>query len=99
MSAFAQACVISAALCTGPVLALANAKPVPGEVTLVLASPGAEISELVAESGGRLVGPVTGFIGALAISTDPTFHSELKSNGAWFVFNGKQLAQLCGVSV
>lgn len=83
---------------TGPVLAVANAQPVTGSVSLVIGSPWKSSMDIITETDGQLVGPYSLRIGALAASDDPEFINDLKSAGAWFILDGDRLAQMCGVT-
>ena len=97
MSLATHCFVLATAFCAGPVLSIAAAEPDTGDLVLVIAAPFADMTSLVDLSGGRIVGPNTGVIGALAISDSPAFFETLKENGAWGVADGNLIAQLCGI--
>jgi hypothetical protein len=87
--------LVMAAL-TGPILALSAARPVPGELVLVIAPPWIDRVEAISQSGGQVIGPITPFFQTFALSDQPSFDTILKENGAWFVLDGRRLALLCG---
>jgi len=97
MKFFTHSFVCAVALCAGPLLAIAAEKPVAGDIVLVISGPFADTGVLIEESGGRMVGPLSGAMGTLAISQDAAFFDRLEENGAWAVTNGTLLAQICGV--
>lgn len=96
MSLATHCFVLGAALCAGPVLAVANATPVAGGIVLVISPPWIKSEDVIASSDGRALGPVSGRLSMLAVSQNPSFFSNLKSNGAWFVVDASRIAQLCG---
>lgn len=89
--------VFAISLLAGPVLAIANAEPIPGEISLVIGPPWRSLEALVTASDGKLIGPGANRYGALAVSDNPDFFDDLKASGAWFVLDGTRMAQLCGV--
>lgn len=97
MSFYLHGSVVAAACCVGPVLAFANAQPVPGDIMLVVVPPWRDSLHIVADSNGRPIGPMTSAFGTLALSDDPDFADYLRSNGAWFVVDGKSIASICGI--
>lgn len=99
MPVIAYASVLTVALLAGPAIVLANAKPVPGEIVLVISPNERGRAALIQQSGGRILGPETALLGALAISDNPDFPDTLKSDGAWLVLDGRQFALLCGVAI
>lgn len=98
MSVYVYCFVLTAAFCAGPLLALANALPAPGQITLVITWPGTDAVGVVEHSGGRIIGPTMALMGTLAVADHPSFFSELRSNGALLVRDGTLIARLCGVA-
>lgn len=98
MSVLVNGLVLTAAFCSGPVIALTSAKPTPAEIMLVVAAPGTNTAALIEYSGGRAIGPDASVLGALAIADSEAFVERLKANGAWLVRDGTLIAQLCGVT-
>ena len=98
MSVYVSSFVVLTAFCVGPLLALANSAPRPGEIALVVTWPGTDPTALIEDSGGRIVGPTTAFMGTLAVAEDSVFLSQLRSNGALLVRDGTLIARLCGVA-
>ncbi len=99
MSVFAHCFVLAVAVCAGPVLAIANSPASPGAIALVIASPGTDLFALVEDSGGRVIGPNTAIVGALAVSDDPSFLNSLHARGAVMVRDGTMVARMCGVTL
>ncbi len=81
----------------GPVLALASAHPVGGDVMLVVAAPWTDRDALILSAGGAPVGPRSAPLGSLAVSDDGDFAAALMARGAWMVLDGRLLASICGV--
>ncbi|WP_299778842.1 hypothetical protein [uncultured Roseobacter sp.] len=89
--------VLISLLFSGPLLALAAAKPVPGEVVLVIGPGWAERHDMIVASGGRVLGPIEARFGVFAFSEEHDFAASLLAHGAWFVVDGRRAAFLCGV--
>lgn len=98
----------------GPLLALAGGTPQAGKITLVITPPWVVRDDVIAQAGGRPIGPRAAPLGTLALFDDPPsddplsddplsdsplFVQRLKAQGAWFVADGRPLAYLCGVSL
>ena len=97
MSFYTHSFVCAVALCAGPLLSIAAARPEAGSVVLVITGPITDTGALIEQSGGRMIGPLSGVMGTLAVSHDAAFFDRLDQNGAWAVTNGTLLAQICGV--
>ncbi|WP_276717823.1 hypothetical protein [Pseudooceanicola nitratireducens] len=87
----------------GPLLPLLAAPPVRGVgdgPVLVLTPPWGDALQVVADAGGRPVGPGQSWLGLLATpeTADLTadFPAALRASGAWAVLNGRVVAALCG---
>ncbi|MEC7300656.1 MAG: hypothetical protein VXW43_18510, partial [Pseudomonadota bacterium] len=67
---------------------------------LVLTPPWGDALQVVADAGGRPVGPGQSWLGLLATpeTADLTadFPAALRASGAWAVLNGRVVAALCG---
>lgn len=86
-------------LMTGPAITLASAKPVAGELVLVIAQDSADRSRAIEDAGGRIIGPEQAIWGSLAVSDSPEFIQNLRSSGFWFVVDGRPIARFCGVEI
>lgn len=84
---------------TGPVFALANAKPQVGEIVLVVGPDPAAHHISVHEIGGRVLGPEYSRFGVFAISEEPGFAAALLAQGVWIVLDGRRMAALCGIEI
>ena len=80
-----------------PLLALAAHQGVPtGEPVLVITLPWrAGAAEVISRSGLQEVSPERAPFGALTVLDDLADAGRLKENGAWFVIDGKMIAQIC----
>ena len=84
---------------SAPILALASLPgPEADSLVLVLHAPWVLGEDLVAQAGGRVVGPSNAPLGVFAMSHEPSFVARLFEAGAWPV-SGKALAALCGVDL
>ncbi|GFE49738.1 hypothetical protein So717_14910 [Roseobacter cerasinus] len=83
----------------GPLLALATAEPVEGEIMLVIGPSASLQPEVIEASGARLVGPQVAPFGALVQPAEATRPDALLHSGAWLVVDGRYLAILCGVPI
>ncbi len=86
-------------LFAGPLLALASARPVPGEVMLAIGPRAVLQHAAVPAAGGHLVGPELARFGAFVQSDQAGFAAALKKHGAWFVVDGRRIAAFCGVDL
>lgn len=86
-------------LLAGPLLALATAKPVPGEIMLAIGPVGVLQQTVVPAAGGRVVGPELARFGALVHAEHAEFAPALLEHGAWFVVDGRRIAEFCGVEI
>lgn len=67
-------------------------------VVLVIAAPwGPSPQSVIAAAGGHPVGPATALFGVLATFDYPVSSSALRAGGAWGVYDGQAIANLCGV--
>ncbi|MCV3271768.1 hypothetical protein [Roseobacter sinensis] len=99
MPVFIHVFAFAFAALAGPVLALASAKPVPGEIMLAI-GPAAVLHEAVALShSGRVLGPELARFGVLVQSDQTNFAPVLLENGDWFVVDGRRIAAICGVDI
>jgi hypothetical protein len=82
----------------GPLLALTQSRPRPGEIVIVASLPWSEApAVLIERAGGKRVGPDATPIAVLAIFEDRDFIASLKDAGAWLVLDGQSLSAFCGV--
>lgn len=81
-----------------PVLTLAVSRPLPGEIVLILLSPRTAREAMLADAGGRAIGPGAVPFAMLAHSDDPAFADRLRAAGAWWVADGRRAALLCGAA-
>ncbi|MFO7856293.1 MAG: hypothetical protein R6V44_13975 [Paracoccaceae bacterium] len=105
MTRFATAAAL-AALTLGPLAAAPAAAllalPSPGAAgpLLVVAPPWRDAAALLAEAGGRPVGPAAAPLGRLAADADPdhprAFAARLRAAGALLALDARALARLCG---
>ncbi len=65
---------------------------------LVLTAPWADLPAILADAGGRPIGPALGPSAALAVSSEPDFPARLAASGAWFALDGALIAQICGAA-
>jgi hypothetical protein len=73
----------------------ANGLPPPeGPVLLVVVPPWEEGAQIVAQAGGRIVGPDPGWLTVLAADATP---EALRDAGAVMVADGTLAARLCGL--
>ncbi len=84
---------------SGPLLALAAADPVPGEIMLVIGPSASVQPAVITAAGGHLIGPELARFGALAQSDLAEFSHVLVEQGAWFVVDGRRIAAFCGVEI
>ena len=89
--------VVFAGLVFGPLIALSSAPPVPGELMLIVHPDAERRAELVARANGRRIGPQDAYLAGFVVSDSPDFALNLKATGAWFIFDGRGIARLCGV--
>ena len=80
-----------------PFLSLSASPPKVNAPVLVLVPPWVSPDTVIANAGGRSIGPRSAFIGSLAASDQPGFFEALKYHGAWAVLDGRPGALLCGV--
>ncbi|CUH88342.1 hypothetical protein PH5382_02277 [Phaeobacter sp. CECT 5382] len=67
-----------------------------GEPVLVVTLPwGPSAASIVSSAGLFEISPETAPFGALTVLTNPADAKRLRENGAWFVLDGKTVAQLC----
>ncbi len=89
-------------LAAAPAAALLAARPSPGAAgpVLVVAPPWRDVAAILAEAGGRPVGPADAPLGRLAADDDPDrprpFAARLHAAGALFALDARALARLCG---
>ena len=87
-----------AVVLSGPLLALASARPGPASLLLVVVPPaGPDAVAVIRAAGGVPVGPRQAPLAAFAAAPAPHFAERLRSQGAWMVLDGDRLAALCGV--
>jgi hypothetical protein len=92
------ALVIALSAFAGPVLAIAAAAPVPGNVVLVVVPSGpVDRDALVRAAGGTPIGPSQAPLGGLAASDAPDLAERLYKQGAWLVLDAARLARICGL--
>lgn len=84
-------------LVTGPALAVSMSPPLGGDVMLVIVPPWVDADRAIVAAGGEPIGPVRALFGQFAVGRSPDFLTEVRTNGAWAVADGRVLAQLCGV--
>ncbi|KPA20487.1 hypothetical protein shim_34770 [Shimia sp. SK013] len=91
--------VLALALCIvlAPVLAVATGPVDVSEPVVVVAGPGVDLIQIIEKSGGAVIGLENAPLGALGYSDDPKFAENLRANGAWAVWDGRTIAELCGV--
>ncbi len=82
-----------------PVLAIVSAPVKTGGPVLVVARPGADLTELIEASGGWVVGVTRAPLAVMGVSEDDDFEQRLKRNGAWAILDGNALAWLCSEEV
>ena len=79
-------------------LLVASTPPGVGSPVLVVGGLwGATAPQIIERSGLFEVAPERAPLGALTTLSEPGDIEILRSNGAWFVFDGKKVAELCGV--
>lgn len=89
-------------LAAAPAAALLAARPSPGAggPLLVVAPPWRDPAVLLAEAGGRPIGPSAAPLGLLAADDAPdhprSFAARLQAAGALFALDAGALARLCG---
>ncbi len=84
-------------LLVGPIGLLAASPAVPGAVALVVAPPWAAeggADGVVRAAGGQPVGPTAAPFATLAVLQEP---GSVRLHGAWAVFDGRFIAQICGM--
>ena len=86
---------------TLPALAILLAQPaaMPGELALVIAPPWATetgVQGVIDRVLGQPIGPTTAPFASFAVLTDPTTAFQA---GAWFVFDGRAIAEFCGIDL
>ncbi|WP_270725735.1 hypothetical protein [Shimia sp. Alg240-R146] len=91
--------VLALALCVllVPILAVATGPVDVSKPVVVVARPGADLVQIIEISGGAVIGLENAPLGALGYSDDPKFAQNLRANGAWAVWDGRTIAELCGV--
>ncbi|MDF2231325.1 hypothetical protein P2H44_02050 [Albimonas sp. CAU 1670] len=84
----------------GPTAALVGAADprTPGAPVLAVAPPWVDVDALVLRAQGREVSPIRAPMAALATGAGPDFPQRLLAAGAWFVLDGRRLAQFCGAA-
>ena len=88
-----------AVVLSGPLFALAGARPDPTSVLLVVVSPaGPGAVDVIRAAGGVPIGPNRAPLASLAAPAAPDFALRLRDAGAWLVLDGQRLAAICGVS-
>jgi hypothetical protein len=87
--------LILVATLSGPMAALATAKPRAGEPVLALFWPWQDAERLVTLAGGRIIGPVRAPLAVLAMGKSPDFAGRLSEQGALTVVDGTAIALLC----
>lgn len=82
-----------------PLLFLAaTQKPDFGSPVLVVSKPwGPTAAQVIERAGMFEIAPERAPLGALTTLSGPDDIEKLKENGAWFVIDGKKVAELCGV--
>ncbi|OIQ33115.1 MAG: hypothetical protein BM562_01680 [Alphaproteobacteria bacterium MedPE-SWcel] len=85
-------------LILAPLLALLGAPiAVPGEPALVVAPPWKPSVDIVVSSDVPELATARSPLGVLVVIPDAQALRRLFENGAWFVIDGKRIAQLCEV--
>lgn len=82
-----------------PLLFLGTAQPSSfGSPVLVISGPwGDTAAQIIVQAGLFEIAPDRAPLGALTTLSGPGDIENLKKNGAWFVIDGKKVAELCGV--
>lgn len=99
MRVIAVAIAILLASLAGPLLALVSAKPVEGEIMLVIGPSASLQPQVVEAAGARLVGPQIAPFGVLVQPAAAMRPDALLEGGAWLVVDGRYLAKPCGVPI
>ncbi|TNJ45115.1 hypothetical protein [Phaeobacter sp. B1627] len=87
-----------ATLLLAPLLALLSAPAaVPGEPALVVSPPWKRAIDIVVSSDVPELATASSPLGALVVIPDARAIGRLFENGAWFVVDGKRIAQLCAL--
>ena len=86
--------VLAVNLIALPVLVVAGPPGPVGGPVFVLAS---DASAVVSRSGGAEIGWTNFKYGRLSYSSETEYFDKLTKAGAWFVFDGRLVARLCGV--
>jgi len=81
-----------------PVMAVLATPLQEGGPRLVLAGPGADLTQIIEHSGGWVVGMSRAPLTMMAASDVDGFEDRLRENGAWAILDGENLAWLCGVT-
>lgn len=84
---------------TTPVLALVTTPATQGsDLVMVLHAPWQSGEQIVAQAGGRSVGPLGSPVSTLAASGAPDFVDRIREGGGW-AFDGAVIGALCGVKL
>ncbi|AZV78236.1 hypothetical protein EBB79_10340 [Parasedimentitalea marina] len=79
-------------------LLVAGPAPEVGSPVLVIASPwGTSAPQVIEQAGLFEIAPERAVFGALTTLSRVGDIENLHNNGAWFVFDGKKVSELCGV--
>lgn len=82
-----------------PVVLVTSSHPVVGDAVVVVAPPWQDSEQVIASAGGRLIGPIQAPLASMSVLVSEQYLQELYQDGAWFVFNGKTIAAICGLEV
>jgi len=89
--------LILLAVLSGPAVAVGSLSAPTGGPVLVILPPWVDREGLLAAAGLRDIGPVQPPFAVLAARGDDSDWPDATSLGAWGVFDGTSIAQLCGV--
>lgn len=79
-----------------PLLPLLSLPAGSGALLLVIVPPWGAPLAVIADAGGRPVGPERSVLGYFATSDGPDFAARLRAAGAWAVLDGDAVSSLCG---
>jgi hypothetical protein len=87
--------LLCAVVLAGPAAAALSAAPRPGFPVVAVFWPWADADAAVRAAGGRTIGPQRAPLGVLAAGQSDDFAARLAEEGAFAVFDGAALAQIC----